>query len=132
MSTVLQPINPPQASFPGISQGVVISGGRLMVLSGHVPVDADGSLVTGDFRAQLTAAFGNLGRTLATAGVGFESVARFTIFVTNYDPSMLPILRDVRSRLIVSATPPASVLVGVAALYDSRIQVEIEALAVLP
>jgi enamine deaminase RidA (YjgF/YER057c/UK114 family) len=103
-----------------------------MVLSGHVPTDASGNLVTGDFEAQLNAAFENVGRTLTAAGVGFEAVARFTIYVTDYDPSMIPILRRIRSRFINTATPPASALVGVAALYDSRVQVEIDALAVVP
>jgi enamine deaminase RidA (YjgF/YER057c/UK114 family) len=132
MSTTLEPVNPPGASFPGVSQGIVISGGRLMVLSGHVPTDASGNLVTGDFEVQLNAAFENVGRTLTAAGIGFESVARFTIYVTDYGPSMIPILRRVRSRFIDTATPPASALVGVAALYDSRVKVEIDALAVVP
>lgn len=132
MSTLLEPVNPPSASFPGVSQGMVISGGRLMVLSGHVPTDASGNLVTGDFEAQLSAAFENVGRTLTAAGIGFESVARFTIYVTDYDPSMIPILRRIRSRFINTATPPASALVGVAALYESRVRVEIDALAVVP
>ena len=111
---------------------MVIAGGRLIVLSGHVPVDVSGNLVTGDFEAQLSAAFENIGRTLAAAGAGFESVARFTIYVTNYDPSMLPILRTVRNRYISATTPPTSALVGVGALYDPRVQVEIDALAVVP
>lgn len=129
---MLQAVNPPGVSFPGVSQGIVVTGGRLIVLSGHVPVDAAGEIVAGEFETQLSAAFENIGRTLAAADASFEHVARFTIYVTNYDPSMLPILRTVRSRFVTSDPPPASALVGVAALYDSRIQVEIDALAVLP
>jgi len=129
---MLQSVNAPSASFPGISQGVIIGGGRLLVLSGHVPVDADGNLVPGDFEAQLAAVFENIGRTLAAAGVGFEAVARFTVYVTDYDPSMLSVLRQVRSRFISAATPPASALVAVAALYDPRVRVEIDGLAVVP
>lgn len=129
---VLQPINASGASFPGVSQGVVIGGGKLLVLSGHVPVDAAGNLVTGDFETQLTAVFENIGRTLSAAGAGFDSVARFTIYVTEYDPSMLVILRRVRGRFISETTPPASALVAVAALYDPRVRVEIDALAVVP
>jgi 2-iminobutanoate/2-iminopropanoate deaminase len=129
---VLQSVNAPGASFPGVSQGVIIGGGRLLALSGHVPVDAEGNLVTGDFEAQLTAVFENIGRTLSAAGVGFEAVARFTIYVTDYEPSMLAVLRTVRSRFVSATTPPASALVAVAALYDPRVRVEIDALATVP
>jgi enamine deaminase RidA (YjgF/YER057c/UK114 family) len=129
---MLQSVNVPGASFPGVSQGILIKGGRLLALSGHVPVDEAGNLVTGDFEAQLTAVFESIGRTLAAAGVGFEAVARFTIHVTDYDPGMLAVLRQVRSQFISAEVPPASVLVAVAALYDPRVRVEIDALAVVP
>lgn len=129
---MLQPINAPGSSFPGVSQGVVIGGGKLLVLSGHVPVDTAGNLVDGDFEAQLTAVFENIGRTLSAAGTGFDSIARFTIYVTEYDPSMLAVLRRVRERFISATTPPASALVAVAALYDPCVRVEIDALAVVP
>jgi len=129
---MLQPVNAPGASFPGVSQGILIKGGQLLALSGHVPVDAAGNLVTGDFAAQLTAVFENIGRTLAAAGVGFEAVARFTIYVTDYDLGMLPVLRRVRNKFISAEVPPASALVAVAALYDPRVRVEIDALAVVP
>ena len=129
---MLLSVNAPGASFPGVSQGILIKGGRLLALSGHVPVDAAGNLVTGDFEAQLTAVFENIGRTLAAAGAGFEAVARFTIYVTDYDPAMLAVLRQVRSRFVSAEVPPASALVAVAALYDPRVRVEIDALAVVP
>ena len=128
---MLQSVNAPGASFPGVSQGILIQGGRLLVLSGHVPVDVAGDLLTGDFQTQLTAVFENIGRTLAAAGVGFEAVARFTIYVTDYEPAMLLVLRQVRSKFISAAVPPASALVAVAALYDPRVRVEIDALAVV-
>lgn len=129
---MLQGINPPNAAYPGLSQAVVIRGGNLMVLSGHVPIDESGNIVSGDFEAQVVAVFENLGRTLRAAGVGFESVARLTTFVTDFEPGMIATLRAVRSRYISGKTPPASVVVAAAALYDSRIRIEIEAIAVVP
>jgi enamine deaminase RidA (YjgF/YER057c/UK114 family) len=129
---VLDPINPPGAAFPGISQAMRIRRGDLLVLSGHVPVDADGQLVTGDFATQLDAVFKAISRTLSAAGVGFEAVARLTIYVVAYEPGMLATLREVRSRYISASAPPASVFVSVAALYDPRVRVEVEGLAVIP
>ena len=102
-----------------------------MVLSGHVPIDAAGNLVVGDFESQLTAVFDNIGRTLAAAGTDFASVARFTIYVTDYSPDMVAILKRVRANYIRMDRPPASALIAVAALYDPRVRVEIDALAVV-
>lgn len=129
---MIESINPPGASFPGVSQAVLVRGGNLVALSGHVPVDANGDLVEGDFETQLTAVFNNIGRTLAAAGTDFLSVIRFTMYVTDYSPAMLPVLKMVRARYISKERPPASALVGVAALYDPRVRVEIDALAVIP
>ena len=103
---MLQGINPPNAAYPGLSQAVVIRGGNLMVLSGHVPIDESGNIVSGDFEAQAVAVFENLGRTLRAAGVGFESVARLTTFVTDFEPGMIATLRAVRSRYISDNPPP--------------------------
>jgi enamine deaminase RidA (YjgF/YER057c/UK114 family) len=103
-----------------------------MYLSGHVPVDEAGQLVEGGFEEQLEAVFLSLGRTLAAASVGFDALARITVFVTGYQPEMLAALRRVRARHVSATTPPASALVAVAALYDPRVRVEIDAVAVVP
>jgi len=113
-------------------QAVIMRRGRPMYLSGHVPVNEAGELIEGSFEVQLEAVFASLGRTLSAAGVGFESVARITVFVTGYQAEMLPVLRRVRARHVSASTPPASALVAVAALYDPRVCVEIDAVAVVP
>ncbi len=108
-----------------------IRGGDLTILSGHVPVEANGELVVGDFEAQLDAAFRAIGRTLAAAGAGYEALVRLTIYVVDYDPAMLAVLKRVRSRYVSAEAPPASAFVAVAALYDARIKVEIDGFAVV-
>jgi 2-iminobutanoate/2-iminopropanoate deaminase len=129
---MLQAVNPPSANFPGVSQAMIVRRGQLMFLSGHVPIDAAGALIEGDFESQLTAVFASIARTLKAAGLGFEAVARMTIYVTDYHPHMLPVLRRVRAGFVSDSTPPASALVGVAALYDAKVRVEIDAVAVVP
>jgi enamine deaminase RidA (YjgF/YER057c/UK114 family) len=103
-----------------------------MYLSGHVPVDEAGQLVGGGFEEQLEAVFASLGRTLRAAGVGFEALARITVFVKGYQPEMLTVLQRVRARYVSATAPPASALVAVAALYDPGVCVEIDAVAVVP
>jgi enamine deaminase RidA (YjgF/YER057c/UK114 family) len=130
---MLTAINPPGAAFPGVSQAVQISGGDLLILGGHVPTDAEGKLVEGDFETQLRAVLEGVKRTLSTAGVGFEAVARLTYYVAGFEPSMLPILRKVRSEFVDKAhTSPASALVAVVELYDPAVRVEVDGFAVLP
>jgi len=129
---MLIPVNPPNASWPGLSQGVILQGNGIFLTSGHVGLDEKGELVSGDFETQVVAVFEGIGRTLKAAGLGFESVARIVTYVTDYEPGMVDIIRRVRSRYVSQEKPPASVLIAAAALYDPRVRVEVEVIAVVP
>ncbi|MDZ5450743.1 RidA family protein [Labrys sp. ZIDIC5] len=129
---MLRPINPPNATIPGISQAMLVESGRLLLLSGHVPYDEAGKLVGDDLASQLDRVFANLLATLKAAGTDFSAVARVTIYVQDYDPSQLPIIREVRNRWIGEQHKPASSLIGVASLFQPGVLVEIDAIAVLP
>ena len=129
---MLQGINPPGAAWSGVSTGVLGRGSGIFVSSGHVGADEKGEIVTASLENQLVALFEGLGRTLKAAGLGFEHIARTTYYVTDYEPALVDTLRKVRSRYLGQETSPASVLVGVAALYDPRIRVEAEVIAIDP
>jgi len=129
---MLRLINPPGPSIPGISQAVLVESGRPLFLSGHVPFDANGSVPSADVGVQLEQVFKNLDATLKAAGVGFEAVARLTIYVCDLNPSLLPVIREVRDRWINPDRPPASVLIGVASLFRSDVLIEVDAFAVVP
>lgn len=129
---MLVPVNLPNAAPSSISQGVILQGKGIFVSSGHVPVDENGELVTGNFEAQVTAVFEAIGRTLTAAGLSFDCVARLVTYVTDYEPAMVDTIRKVRSRYLSKDKPPASVLVAAAALYDPRIRIEVEVIAVVP
>lgn len=131
MPGLLRAINPPGASIPGISQAMLIENGRLLVLAGHVPLRADGS-IPGNFEEQLDQVFSNVQATLRAAGAGFEAVARLTIYVCEYRPEMLATIRSVRDRYVDANRPPASALIGVAALFHPDVLVEVDGLAVIP
>jgi enamine deaminase RidA (YjgF/YER057c/UK114 family) len=111
----------------GYSHAVLFSG-PMMVISGQVPVDADGSLVgKDDPEAQVRQVFANLTAALAGVGATMAHVVKFTYFVT--DMSMLPTVRQVRDEYIDVERPPASSLVQVAGLVNPDFMIEIEALA---
>ena len=129
---MLRPINPPGPTIPGISQAMLIEGGRPLLLSGHVPFDATGNVFGSDLASQLDQVFRNIGATLQAAGVGFDAIARLTIYVRDYEPTLLPTIRTVRDRWINSECPPASALIGVASLFHPDVLVEVDAFAVVP
>ena len=129
---MLMPVNPPTAKWPGVSQGVILQGKGILLSSGHVALGADGEPLEGDFEAQVTAVFESIGSTLKAAGLGFDSVARLVTYVTNYEPSMVETFRKVRRRYLSQDRPPASVFVAAAALYDPRLRIEVEVIAVVP
>lgn len=126
----LKPINPPGSNWPGVSQAMVVHGKGILVSSGHVGVDANGAIVDSSFEDQCVALFESLARTLKEAGLGFQNVARMTTYVTDYEPSLVDTIRKVRARYFNMDAPPASVLVGVQALYDPRLRMESEVIAV--
>lgn len=128
---MIKPINA-GASWPGVSMSTLVSEGDLLFLSGHCPLDADGNVIEGDFETQVRTVFDNLKASLAAAGVGFEALAKTTVYLANFDDTMLPIYRKVRADYLNADCPPASALVVVAALFDPAVLIEIEGIAVIP
>jgi reactive intermediate/imine deaminase len=121
----------PEGSPPvnGYSHAVAYSGTTLVV-SGQVPLDADGNLVgEGDARAQVTQVFDNLAAALTAAGASMRHLVKLTVYLTDLDD--LADFRAVRDRYVDTGNPPASTLVRVAGLVDARFRVEIDALAAI-
>ncbi len=111
----------------GYSHAVLFSG-PIMVISGQVPVDADGNVVgKDDPAAQVRQVFANLAAALAAAGATMAQVVKLTYFVT--DMALLPTVRQIRDEFINTDRPPASSLVQVAGLVNPDFLIEVEALA---
>ncbi|MGO4317889.1 RidA family protein [Agrobacterium sp. MCAB5] len=128
---MLSPVNPPEANWPGPSQGMVVKGSGFFVSGGHCGLDQSGEPVTSSMEDQIVAMFENLKRTLAAAGLTFEHVARTTCFVKEFTPELLKTIKEVRAKHYNQECPPASVMVQ-AGLYDPRLFAEVEVIAVLP
>ena len=128
---MLTAVNPPEAKWPGLSQGMVIKGGGFFVSGGHCGLGASGEPITTSVEDQIVAMFESLKRTLAEAGLGFEHVARTTCFVREFSPELLKTIKEVRARYYDQECPPASVMIQ-AGLYDQRLHAEIEVIAVVP
>ena len=116
---------------PAYSHVVVASGARTIYISGQVAMDESGALVgAGDLAKQTTQVMRNLGLALAAAGAGFEHVVKITTYVVDYKPEHRPIIGKARGAFFEGRKPPASTLVGVAALAAPGWLIEIEAVAV--
>lgn len=121
----LVPDGLPQAN--GYSHAVAFSG-RMVAVSGQVPLDAKGSLVGDDDpRAQVRQVFENLRIALAAAGAHMSDVVKLTVYLT--DLADLAVFREVRDEFISLERPPSSTLVQVSGLVNSAFRVEIDALA---
>jgi 2-iminobutanoate/2-iminopropanoate deaminase len=101
---MMRVINPAGQSIPQTSQAMLVSGDNLLFISGQVAYGAEG-VIGSDLETQLNEAFKNLQTVLHEAGATFEHVVRLTIYVVDYDQSMLPTIRSVRGTLRQYGTP---------------------------
>ena len=127
----LRLFNPAALSKPvGYSHVAEVRGGRLVFISGQVPLDSEGNLVgPGDFGAQAEQVFKNLESALEAAGADFRAVLKFGFFVR--DISQLAVVREIRDRYLNTDAPPASTAVEVSSLYREDILIEVDAVAVV-
>ena len=111
----------------GYSHAVAFTG-RMVVVSGQVPLDAQGRLVgEDDPAAQVRQVFENLRTALDAAGASMSQVVKLTVFLT--DLAHLAEFRRVRDEFITGQAPPASSFIQVSGLVNPAFCVEIEALA---
>jgi 2-iminobutanoate/2-iminopropanoate deaminase len=114
------------------AQGVytpAIRAGQLLFISGQIPVDPrTGDIVEGDFSSQAEQAMRNVAALLKAAGLGFEHVARTTVFLADMDD--FAAMNVVYARYVVDPAP-ARATVQVARL-PRDVRIEVDAIAVFP
>jgi enamine deaminase RidA (YjgF/YER057c/UK114 family) len=116
----------------GFSQVVVAAGKRTVYTAGQVAIDERGKQVGGsDLAAQTEQAMRNVGLALAAAGAGYADIVKLTTYVVNYRPEQRAVIGKARAPFFAGGKPPASTLVGVAALALSEWLGEIEVVAVV-
>jgi len=124
-------LNPPTLTKPnGYTHVVVAPDGRTVYIAGQVALDSTGQLVgAGDFRAQAERVYQNLRRALESVGGSLDDLVKTTTFIT--DTRNVPALRELRSKHLAGASPPANTLLVVAGLARGDLLIEIEGVAVL-
>ena len=132
----VQLINPDGLPKPDVYRQLSIAtGSRLVFLAGQVARDADGRRVgEGDLAAQVEQAYLNIGIALAEVGGSFDDVAKLTVYVVDWTPDKMPLLGEgvarASAKMGVDPVKPITLL-GVAALGEPDLLVEVEATAVL-
>lgn len=114
----------------------VATGSRTVYVSGQVARTADGEPVgKDDLAAQVEQAFRNLVTALSGVGASYSDVAKLTIYLVDLTPDKMgPFMTGagrVAQELGINPVRPTT-LIGVAALAEPDLLVEIEAIAVLP
>lgn len=108
------------------SQAVKV--GNFLFCSGQIPLDpATNQIVAGDVKEQTKRVMENIRAVLKTAGVGFDAIAKTTIFLKSMND--FPHVNEVYGTYF-KENPPARSTVEVARL-PKDVLVEIEVLAIL-
>ena len=116
-------------------QVAIATGSKLVFLSGQVARDAAGTPVgANDLAAQVEQAVTNVNTCVEAAGGTYADIAKLTVYVVELTPEKLPAYSEGVERAAITLgidTTKAITLIGVSALAETDLLVEIEAIAVL-
>lgn len=130
---IIDRIDPPSLHpIPGAAHVTVAEGRRIVYVSGQAGRNADGSLASETVGGQAVQALRNLRTALEAAGAGLADVAHLTVYIVDYTAASLDALMEAAISEYGEAYPiTACTLVGVAALWEAGVLIEIDALAVV-
>jgi enamine deaminase RidA (YjgF/YER057c/UK114 family) len=114
-----------------INQGIEVTGAqRVLYLSGQTANAADGApMHPGDLAAQFRLAWANLKDALAAADMDPTNIVRLNMYTTDVDGFMAA-AGDLVPIFAGDGCKPVSTLLGVTALFEPELMIELEATAV--
>jgi enamine deaminase RidA (YjgF/YER057c/UK114 family) len=131
---ILEPqgVTKPQGMY---NHAISVSAGRLLFIAGQVAIDENNQLIgSGDFNAQMDQVFNNLGHILESADASFDSIVKFTTYLTRTRD--LSAFYEKRAQIFADiyrdGRYPTNTLVVIDQLAREEWLVEIEAVAALP
>jgi 2-iminobutanoate/2-iminopropanoate deaminase len=101
-----------------------VQAGDMLFLSGQIPLDRDGTVVTGDITVQAQAVMERIAETLQAAGAGFDDVVRVTVWLA--DIGDLAPFNAVYQRFFPNGLPARSAVQARLA-FDVAVEVEMQA-----
>ena len=131
----VQLLNPDRLPRPAMYRQVAVATGTTLVfLAGQVARTADGEVVGDDLATQVQQALHNVAIAVEAAGGTFEDIAKLTIYVVDWKPEKMAALGEgaQRAAAALGIDPVKAVtLIGVDALGEPDLLVEVDAIAVL-
>jgi enamine deaminase RidA (YjgF/YER057c/UK114 family) len=128
-------LNPKEMGAPPrfYSHAVAVGGqGKLVYVSGQVSWGPDGKVVgAGDMRTQCKQVFDNVTAVLKSAGATWDDIIKINGYMVGVTPDNVAAYRDVRQDYLKPGRLPASTLVGVTALVQPELLLEVEVVAAL-
>ena len=127
-------LNPKELNQPKFYTHAVAAEGarKLVYVSGQVSWDAAGAVVgKGDMRAQSEQVFRNVSAALRAAGAGWGDIVKMNGYMVGMNAERVTAYREVRQRFLKEGALPASTLVGVEALVQPDLLLEVEVIAAL-
>ena len=127
-----QRVTKPQGLY---NHAITVSAGKLLFISGQVAIDENNQFIgSGDFNAQMDQVFKNLGHILESADASFNSIVKFTTYLTRTQD--LSAFYEKRAQIFADiyhdGRYPTNTLVVIDQLAREEWLVEIEAIAALP
>jgi len=127
-------LNPTWLGSPptDFTQTVAVNGGQTVYVSAQTAWDPNRNAVVGpgDFRAQAERAFERLKIAVEAANATLADVVKLTIYVKDYRPEHLDVLREVIGRNFPRNAMPARTVVGVQALERDGFLIAVDAVAI--
>jgi enamine deaminase RidA (YjgF/YER057c/UK114 family) len=125
-------INPPELAQPrGFNHGIIVEGGRLLMLAGQDASDAEGVIMSpGDIVAQYEQVVRNLKAVVEAAGGELRDIVKLNIYVTDSEAyrAKLKALGEIH-RAYFGLHYPAMALFEVKGLFNSHAMIEMEGIA---
>jgi enamine deaminase RidA (YjgF/YER057c/UK114 family) len=114
-----------------INHGIEVTGAeRVLYLSGQTSNGPDGApLHAGDLVAQFRQAWSNLNDALAASDMDATNIVRLNMYTTDV-PGFMAAAGDLVTIFASDGCNPVSTLLGVTALFDPELMIELEATAV--
>lgn len=101
-----------------------VQAGDFVFLSGHTAVGVDGTVGTGDIRAQTLLTFDKIKATLATVGCSMEDIVKTTVFLA--DSRDFLIMNQVFNDVFLTHAPVRTTVVAQPVL-DTKIEIDVVA-----
>ena len=101
-----------------------VQAGNSLFLSGQIPLDGQGRIVTGDIGVQAQAVMERIAETLQAAGAGFSDVVKVTVWLA--DMGDLEQFNAVYRRYFTEGFPARSAVQARLA-FDVAVEVEMQA-----